>query len=198
MTRIKYLYAVLLLVLASCSSGTAAERPESPDPDQPVIIGKKPLVVYYSWGGNTRAVAQIIGDVTGGNVVELELVEPYSTVYSELTARAGEEVKNDVRPALTTRIENMDDYDTLIVGTPIWSDHAAPALKSFLNSYDLSGKKIAVFCTHAGSGTAKSIDDVRGLCPDSEILQPFDVYGSRASNSGDEVKEWLRAIKLIN
>ncbi|WP_289193616.1 flavodoxin [Bacteroides acidifaciens] len=197
MVKIKYLFAALLLVLMACSNGNATEEPTPSDSDQPVTVGRKPLIVYFSWGGNTRAVAEIIGNITGGDMVELELVEPYSTVYSELTARADEEVRNDVCPTLTTRIENLDDYDTLIIGTPIWSDHAVPAVKSFLGSYDFSGKKIASFCTHAGSGTAKSVDDVRELCPDSEILQPLAIYGNRAENSHNDVEAWLRAIDII-
>ncbi|MCD8251410.1 MAG: NAD(P)H-dependent oxidoreductase [Phocaeicola dorei] len=197
MVKIKYLFAVLLFVLMACSNGNAAEEPAPSDPDQPATVGKTPLIVYFSWGGNTREVAEIIRDITGGDIVELELVEPYSSVYGELTTRADEEVRNDVRPALTTRIKNMDSYDTLIVGTPIWSDHATPAVKSFLDSYNLSSKKIALFCTHVGSGTAKSVDDIRKICPDSEILQSLAVYGSRAGNSHDDVKQWLRTIDII-
>ena len=130
-------------------------------------------------------------------MVEIEVEEPYSDVYNEVTARARHELDNDTRPALRTRIENMDKYDTLIVGTPIWGSHLAPSVKSFLAQYDLSDKIIAPFCTHGGSGTAQSVSDIREVCPDSEILQPLAVYGSRAENSRNDVIQWLQTIGII-
>ena len=72
----------------------------------------------------------------------------------------------------------MDEYDTLIVGTPIWGGHLTSAMKSFLAGYDLSGKYIAPFCTHGGSGTAQSVSDIRSVCPNSTILGSLAVYGS--------------------
>lgn len=101
------------------------------------------------------------------------------------------------RPALVTQVENIDEYDTLIVGTPIWSGRLAPPVKSFLAMYDLTGKKIAPFCTHGGSGTAQSVNNIRSVCPNSEILQSLAVSGSRAANSRNEVERWLRTIGLI-
>lgn len=79
------------------------------------------LIVYFSWSGNTRTVANIIHDLTDCDMVAIEVKEPYSDVYNEVTARARHELDNDIRPALRTRIENMDKYDTLVVGTPIWA-----------------------------------------------------------------------------
>ncbi|WP_418739411.1 hypothetical protein [Coprobacter fastidiosus] len=62
----------------------------------------------------------------------MEVEEPYSSVYNEVTARARQELDNDIRPALVTQVENIDEYDTLIVETPIWSSRLAPPVKSFL------------------------------------------------------------------
>jgi flavodoxin len=155
------------------------------------------LVVYFSWSGNTRRVADIIADLTGCDIVEIEVLEPYSSVYNEVTARARQELDNDVRPELKTRVEDMDEYDTLIVGTPIWSSRLAPAVKSFLASYDLSGKNIAPFCTHGGSGTAQSVNNIRSVCPHSTILQSLAISGSRAGNSRNDVERWLRTINII-
>lgn len=141
--------------------------------------------------------ANIIHELTGSDIVEIEVEEPYSSVYNEVTARARQELDKDIRPALVTRVENMDEYDTLIVGTPIWSSRLAPPVKSFLAMYDLAGKKIVPFCTHGGSGMAQSVDNIRSVCPDSEILQSLAVSGSRAANSRGEVERWLRTVDLI-
>ncbi|WP_455672547.1 flavodoxin [Phocaeicola sp.] len=165
-------------------------------PETPTIEAGKTLIVYFSWSGNTRAVANIIQDLTGCDIVEIEVEEPYSSVYNEVTARARQELDNDIRPALVTRIENIDEYDTLIVGTPIWSSRLAPPVKSFLAKYNLTGKKIAPFCTHGGSGIAQSVNNIRSVCPNSEILQSLAISSSQAENSRSNVERWLRSIDL--
>lgn len=141
--------------------------------------------------------ANIIHEITGSNIVEIEPEEPYPDVYNEVVARFQNERDNNILPSLRTQVENMNDYDTLIVGSPIWGGLLSPPVKSFLAGYDLSGKKILPFCTHGGSGTAQSVDNIREVCPYSEILQPLAVYGSRAENSRNEIEEWLATIGLI-
>lgn len=194
MNRLKCLFAILLLLTVSCSKGAGIE--DTPEP-LPTPESGKTLIVYFSWSGNTRTVANIIHNLTDCDMVEIEVEEPYSDVYNEVTARARHELDNDIRPAIKTRIENMDEYDTLIVGTPIWGSHLAPPVKSFLAQYDLSDKIIAPFCTHGGSGTAQSVSDIHAVCPDSEILQPLAVYGNRAGNSRNNVLEWLQKLGII-
>ena len=107
------------------------------------------------------------------------------------------ELESDYRPELKTKVENMDEYDTLIVGTPIWGGHLTSAMKSFLAGYDLSGKYIAPFCTHGGSGTAQSVSDIRSVCPNSTILGSLAVYGSQAENSRGDVEKWLEQIGIL-
>lgn len=70
-------------------------------------------------------------------------------------------------------------------------------MKSFLAGYDLSGKYIAPFCTHGGSGTAQSVSDIRSVCPNSTLLASLAVYGNRAENSREEVAKWLKQIGII-
>ena len=102
--------------------------------------------------------------------VEIEPEEPYSDEYNEVVDRFKNERDNHILPALRTKVENMDDYDTLIIGSPIWGGLLSSPVKSFLSGYDLSGKKILPFCPHGGSGTAQSVDNIRKLCPHAEIL----------------------------
>ena len=175
-----------LAVLVSCTSGNAEEEIRNNDTS---INTNRTLIVYFSWSGNTRTVANIIHEITGSNIVEIEPEEPYPDVYNEVVARFQNERDNNILPSLRTQVENMNDYDTLIVGSPIWGGLLSPPVKSFLAGYDLSGKKILPFCTHGGSGTAQSVDNIREVCPYSEILQPLAVYGSRAENSRNEIEE---------
>lgn len=195
MKMMKFLFAALLFCIVSCSSGTSAEEIQTPD--RPTTEAGKTLIVYFSWSGNTRAVANTIQELTGCDIVEIEVEEPYSSVYNEVTARARQELDNDIRPTLVTQVKNIDEYDTLIVGTPIWSSRLAPPVKSFLAMYDLTGKKIAPFCTHGGSGTAQSINNIRSVCPDSEILQSLAISSSQAKNARSNIETWLHTIGLI-
>lgn len=195
MKMINLLFTALLFCIVSCSSGTSTE--EIPTPDRPTTEAGKTLIVYFSWSGNTRAVANTIQELTGCDIVEIEVEEPYSSVYNEVTARARQELDNDIRPTLVTQVKNIDEYDTLIVGTPIWSSRLAPPVKSFLAMYDLTGKKIAPFCTHGGSGTAQSVNNIRSVCPDSEILQSLAISSSQAKNARSSIGRWLQTIGLV-
>lgn len=188
------LMVMLLLATTSCSS----EEPAAIEPGG-TISGDagKTLIVYFSWGGNTRTVANHIHDLVGGDIVEVETVVPYPDTYEEVTQIAPGELESDYRPELKTKVENMDEYDTLIVGTPIWGGHLTLAMKSFLAGYDLSGKSIAPFCTHGGSGTAQSVSDIRSVCPNSTILGSLAVYGSQAENSRGDVEKWLEQIGIL-
>lgn len=185
---------MLLFAVTSCSS----DEPTTTEPGSNLSgDAGKTLIVYFSWGGNTKTVANHIHDLIGGDIVEVETVIPYPDTYEEVTQIAPGELASDYRPELKTKVDNMDEYDTLIVGTPIWGGHLTPAMKSFLASYNLSGKAIAPFCIHGGSGTAQSVNDIHSVCPNSTILGSLAVYGSRAESSRTDVEKWLKQIEII-
>lgn len=184
----------LLFATTSCSSGEPAIT--EPGGSLSSDAGKT-LIAYFSWGGNTRTVAKHIHDFIGGDIVEVETVVPYPDTYEEVTQIAPGELESDYRPKLETKVENMDEYGTLIVGPPIWGGHLTPAMKSFLAGYNLSGKYIAPFCTHGGSGTVQSVSDIRSVCPNSTLLGSLAVYGSRAESFRADVERWLEQIGII-
>lgn len=171
----------LLFATTSCSSGEPAIT--EPGGSLSSDAGKT-LIAYFSWGGNTRTVAKHIHDFIGGDIVEVTQIAPG-------------ELESDYRPKLKTKVENMDEYGTLIVGTPIWGGHLTPAMKSFLAGYNLSGKYIAPFCTHGGSGTVQSVSDIRSVCPNSTLLGSLAVYENRAENSREDIEKWLKQIGVI-
>lgn len=201
MIKKMFIIAMLTTLCFSVSAcGSDNEEPAGGETGEgttpPEAVGKT-LIVFFSWGGNTRVVANHIHDIIGGDMIEVETVVPYPDTYEEVIAIAPGELENDYRPELKTSVENIDQYDTILVGTPIWGGRLAPAMKSFLASYDLSGKTIAPFCTHGGSGTARSVDDIRSVCPGSEILTSLAVNGSRVSNARNDVQAWLERIGIV-
>ena len=110
----------------------------------------KALVVYFSHTGNTENVANFIHEAVGGDIVKLETEEPYTDNYNDLLDIAQEEKRENARPALSTKIDNIEQYDTIFLGYPIWWGDMPMALYTFLDEYDLSGKTIAPICNKWG------------------------------------------------
>lgn len=156
--------------------------------------GKKVLIVYYSRTGNTREIANQIHESVGGDIVELQPVEPYPDDYEAAKKRAKEELNSGSKPALKTKVEKIGSYDVIFVGTPIWWGTIAAPVKTFLSEYDLSGKTIAPFVTHAGSGLGGSVADIATLCPNSTIMDGLAVWGKSAKTANKDVSAWVRRL----
>lgn len=118
------------------------------------------LVAVFSAGGVTRKVGEAIAGVCGGTFFEIEPKEAYTAEdlnWMNKNSRSSVEM-NDIsaRPDIAARVENMDSYDTVIIGFPIWWGVAPRIIETFLESYDFSGKTILPFCTSGGSGVGRS------------------------------------------
>jgi len=159
--------------------------------------GKKALIVYYSRSGNTREIANQIHALVGGDVVELQTVAPYPDEYSAVTKQAKEELQQGVKPQLKTKIADFASYDVIIVGSPNWWNTIASPVRTFLSEYDFSGKTIAPFITHEGSGLGASALDITKLCPKAKVLDGLAVRGKNAKSARSEVSEWLRKIGML-
>ena len=114
------------------------------------------LVVYFSHTGNTETVANFIHEAVGGDIVKLETEEQYTDNYNDLLDIAQEEQNENARPALSTKINNIEDYDTIFLGYPIWWGDMPMALYTFLDEYDLSGKTIEKEVYHGRIKQSKS------------------------------------------
>ena len=156
---------------------------------------RKILITYFSWGGNTQHLAEEIANMTGGTLFRIETVNPYPTDYNECTEVAREELDNGVRPELSSMVDNLDDYDVVFVGCPVWWHTAPMAVWSFLESseYDFSDKIIVPFCTYASTYREETLAKIVELTPGSRHLQGF---GTTGRNTG-EVESWLRTIHII-
>lgn len=184
------LVLIMMMCLAALSSYSCAQS------DKPVtqVSGKKILVAYFSWGGTTKRLAEEIASLTGGDLFSIETVTPYPTDYTPCTEVAKEELEKGIRPPLKDVVKNMDDYDIVFVGCPVWWHTAPMAIWSFLESkeYNLKGKIIVPFCTYAATYRDETLAKIVELTPDSEHLKGF---GSTGSTSG--AKGWLKEIGII-
>ena len=152
------------------------------------------LVLYFSMSGNTEAVANIIHDEVGGDIIRLETVQTYPEDYDELVDYAQEEQQDNARPELSTTIENIDQYDTIFLGYPNWWGDMPMPIYTFLDNYDLSGKTIAPFITHGGSGLSGTPENIQEEEPDATVTEGLAINGDDAENSQSEVRDWLSSI----
>lgn len=150
------------------------------------------LIVYFSWSGNTQNAANMIGEITGAKVVELELVKPYSSNYNKVLDEAQKDVNSGARPELKTKIENMEQYDTIIIGYPNWWATIPMPIATFLEEYDFSNKTIIPFCSHGGGGFGQSITDIAKLAPNSRIGEGLSIHYSGGSTLQTDITTWLQ------
>lgn len=146
------------------------------------------LVAYFSYSGTTRSIANAISEKTGGDLFEITPQAGYSNVYME----SNSEIRNNERPALTDTVENMDEYDVVFVGYPVWW-HATPApINTFLESYDLTEKLIIPFCTSGGSDIDETMPTFLNSC------EGMAVYGERRISGTGGLDNWLSELGLNN
>lgn len=157
----------------------------------------KILVAYFSWGGNTREIAEQIHRQVGGDLFEIKTVKAYPTDYRPTTDVAKQEQVDNARPALATKVPNMADYDVVILGYPNWWGTLPMPLFTFLEAYDFSGKTILPFCTHEGSEQGRSVTDLKRLCPGATVQDGLAIRGSRARRAQLEVTDWLKEHSLV-
>ena len=156
------------------------------------------LVAYFSATGNTEKVASQIITVTGADAFEIEASVPYTEEdldYTNDSCRANQE-QNDktFRPEITGSIENMEDYDIVFLGYPIWWGEEPRIIDTFLESYDFSDKTVIPFCTSGGSDIGASEDNLHEIT-DSSVNW---LSGKRFSTSDDSntIEEWIAGLSI--
>lgn len=192
------LSAAVILALTACGqtggntgtqSGTAAEDGGASDPAEDSGAGNgKVMVAYFSWSGNTADMAQYIQEQTGGDIFEIQPVEPYPTDYSECGDVALAERDSNARPEIQNLPDSLDGYDTLFIGYPIWWHTAPMIIGTFLENYDLTGVDVYPFTQSASMDTEQfnnSMDFVRqsagnGTVHDGLFVEASDTEGISA------------------
>jgi flavodoxin len=177
----------IMITILACGGNAAAQENKQP----------KALVVYYSWGGNTRAVAQQIQSLTEADIFEIKPVKPYPEDYNECVKQARKEIDEGYKPEITGTVENLSQYDVVFVGSPNWWSTIAPPVATFLTNSDLSEKTVIPFCTHGGGRQANLFKDIAKLCPNSTAKKGFVVDGTTARRAKPDVKKWLQELEII-
>lgn len=151
----------------------------------------KKLVAYFSASGVTKSVAERIAKVANADLFEIKPTMPYTNAdldWRDKTSRSSVEMSNpDSRPKIANKLDNMADYDTVLIGFPIWWYVAPTIIDTFVENYDLSGKTIVPFATSGGSGMGKTVDVLSKLSPNAKWQTGKMVNGI----SEKEIKNWV-------
>jgi len=166
----------------------------------------KVLVVFYSRKGqnympngievlekgHTAYAAEYIRKAVNGDIFEIDTVEAYAANYRECCKQAVAEAKAKARPAIKGYVPDMTGYDTVFVCFPCWCGTAPMCVFTFLEHYDLTGKKIVPLCTNEGSGLAGAPQDLQESCPNSVIAPGLSVRGHLVRDSEAEITAWAK------
>lgn len=188
MRRGEFILGACALAVAGCS---AAEQKEETTQSKENVSMKKPLVVYFSATGTTRAKAELLAKVLDADLKPIVPAQPYTAKdldWHDSKSRSTLEMKDkSSRPAIVGRIENIADYDTVYLGFPIWWYVAPTIVNTFLEAHDLAGKRIVPFFTSGGSGAGKTLDFLKPSAPKAVFAEPKNL--TRASEGA--IRAWV-------
>jgi flavodoxin len=157
---------------------------------------KKSLVVYYSYEGSTRVIAQTITQVLEADVLECKPLKDISSKGFMKYVWGGRQVLFKTRPELEIFGKNPDDYDSIIIGTPVWAFNYAPAIRSFLMKVKPTNKKIGLFCCHEGR-PGKTLENLKKKLSNNTIIDEMDFLNVEKNQKENilKAKNWAVSLK---
>lgn len=180
----------------------------------PVEHGKI-LIAYFSWAenavqdnidamtspsvsapGNVAQLASWISGETGGDLFSIQVTNPYPADWDGCLNRANKEKADGTHPALSKKLDNIEEYDTVFLGYPNWWYSCPMAIYSFLDEHDLSGKQVYLFCSHGTGGLAGSVKDITAALPKGTTVSDnvFHVYQGDTLSAQNDVLDWLKEL----
>lgn len=173
------LFAVAALTVAAlCGCSTSAEK-------------KKTLVLYYSQTGATKAVAETLQSQLGADIACIEAVEPYDADYAATIARWRKEHDEGIKVAVKPLAVDLNRYDTIFLGFPVWGGTCASPMETFLADNSLAGKTVVTFATFGSGGIDSATADVAEAQPDATVVKGYGVRNARTEKAADEISRFL-------
>ena len=200
---------VFILPITTACSGDEKDIQEQPDtPDTPTTGNGKVLVAYFSRANhvpdgtdavsgatnktrNTQTVAVELSRLTEGDLFEIVPERDYPVSHTECSEIALQEYEDDARPALMTHVEDMEQYDVVYIGFPIWRYCEPMAIRTFLEEYDFKGKTIRPFCTSMDVGIEDAQANITRLCPDAVVTDGLRISYNIPDNLNELLSKWI-------
>lgn len=151
----------------------------------------KYLILYYSQTGTTQAVAEMLQEQLGADIESIVAELPYDGSYDQTIERGARERENGVPPAVKPLNVNIDDYDVIFLGYPVWFGTYALPVSGLLATEDFAGKKLVPFCTFGSGGLESSVADLKEALPEAEILEGYGVRTARIAATAGELERFL-------
>lgn len=192
---LKLIIVLLCFVIFVACQDTINNPNQKSEVNQSMNTDKKILIVYFSPTGTTKKVAEDISDILQSDIYEITATDPYTTEdLAYYTNGRADQEQNDssIHPKISGNIENMKDYDTIILGYPIWHGQAPRIIYTFLESYDLSEKTMIPFCTSHSSGIGSSASDLQQLTSSTTVWHKGKRFGKETSQK--ELEDFLKII----
>jgi flavodoxin len=199
-------------VLSAC--GGESRRDAKADPTQPAQAGGggRILLAYFSrpgenyWNGgrrdlkvgNTEVLSRAISERLDCDVHRIEAADRYPVDYEETVERNVREQDADTRPEIANPLTSIDDYDTILLASPIWNVRAPMIMTTFVERYDFAGKTVHPITTYAMSGLGTTPEDYARDCRGARIATGVAVRGEQARSAGADVDAWLRRTRLLD
>ena len=184
-------------VESKADTNSAENSTDMENTDNQDVQDHKVLVAYFSATGTTKGVAEHIANGLNADIYEIVPEDPYTDAdlnYNDNNSRTTIEMNDpNARPAISGSVENMEQYDIIFVGYPIWWGEAPRIVSTFMESYDFSGKTIVPFCTSGSSGIGSSTSNLERLTSGATWLDGRRLNGS---DSQDTVMEWVNGLGL--
>lgn len=152
---------------------------------------KKALILYYSQGGVTKTVAEELEKRLGADIDSVVPVEPYGPDYDSTIQRWQQELKDSIKVAVKPLNVNINDYDTIFIGSPIWGGVFSSPMQSFLKDNDLEGKTLVTFATFGSGGIESATQNLKELQPKANIVEGYGVRSARISKAPEELERFL-------
>ena len=192
MKKIILTIAAMAMVIASCGQNKKTEQTQNNQEEKQM----KTLVAFFSATGTTKALAEKVAAVTGGDLYEIKPEVPYTSAdldWTVKTSRSSVEMADkNSRPAIVKDLENAGDYGTIDIGFPVWWYTAPTIINTFLETYDFSGKNVVFFATSGGSTVDKANAQFKEQYP--AIKWTAGKVLNRATD--DDVKAWVESLKF--
>ena len=191
---------------ASPLTGRDTAMPDTTEP----VSERRILLAYFSRAGenyyygsrrtldvgNTEVLAGLIGQQLGCDVYRIQAADPYSEGYDATVERNVREQNDNARPGIANPRTSMSDYDTVLVGSPIWNNRAPMIMSTFVESLDFNGKTLYPFVTHAVSGLGSTESDYAASAPRATIGEGLAVRGEEVQSAQSQAEQWLRRVRL--
>lgn len=188
-TRRMLITALAGLTLANVTQASAASRTAN------VLRNSRILVAYFSRSGNTRVIAGVIHRSLKTDLFEIEPATPYPEDYFQTAEQAKNERTRGTKPALKNSITDIERYETVYLGFPIWGTSVPPVVQTFLSNHNLAGKLLIPFITHGGYGKGDSEDILASLAPAAHREKPLVIECDQERKSTETVTSWLEMIR---